>query len=86
MAEQRWNVTYRILKVNKMEHKKAPDMIREHAENIPRLIKNAAEKLADRFDFAVVEVVADSVDSPDKFRFIFESDDGTYDSWVVGRQ
>ena len=86
MAEQRWNVTYRILKVNNRPHNKAPDMIREHAENIPRLIKNAAEKLADRFDFAVVEVVAKSVDSTDKFRFLFEADDGMRDDWVVGRQ
>ncbi len=61
-------------------------MIREHAENIPGQIKNAAEKLADRFDFAVVEVLAQSVDSPDNFRFLYESDDGLRDDWVVGRQ
>lgn len=86
MATDIWKVTYRILKVNKQPYTKLPDMIREHRENMTGVVQKAAEKLADRFDFGLVEVVAESMNTKEVFRFTHQSDDGFRADWQVGRQ
>ena len=86
MAKEPWKVTYDILKVNKQPYTKLPDLISQHRENIPGELKRIAETLADRYDFYRVKATARSMNTGEEFRFIFESDDGTRDTWVTGRQ
>ncbi len=86
MAQERWKVSYRIMKVNKQEHIKAPDLIKEDRINMPKECQRAAEQLADWGDFLTVEVRAKSLDSSETFRYTFQSDDGTREDWVSGRQ
>ena len=86
MATEAWKVTYEIVKVNRQPHQKSPDLIKEHRENIPGVLKRITEQLADKFDFYGVRATARSMNTGEEFVFTFEADDGTYDSWVVGRQ
>lgn len=86
MATEAWKVSYEIVKVNKQRHQKAPDLIKEHRQNIPRVLKRIAEQLADKFDFYGVRATARSMNTGEEFVFTFEADDGTRDDWVVGRQ
>ncbi len=81
-----WRLKYRVLKVNGEPYTKAEDMIREHRENMPGLLKDIAAKLADRFDFALVEVTGKSVNTAEAFTGRFEADTGYQQDWQVGRQ
>lgn len=81
-----WHLKYRVLKVNGTPYKKQDDMIREHRENMPRLLKESAAKLADRFDFALVEIEGKCVNTGEIFTGRFEADTGYQQDWQVGRQ
>ena len=50
MASEAWKVTYEIVKVNRQPHQKSPDLIKEHRQNIPGVLKRIAEQLADKFE------------------------------------
>jgi len=86
MAQEAWKVTYEIVKVNRQSHQKSPDLIKEHRQNIPGVLKRIAEQLADKFDFYGVRATAKSMNTGEEFQFTFEADDGTQKDWVVGRQ
>lgn len=81
-----WHLKYKVLKVNGSPYNKQDDMIREHRENMPRLLKESAAKLADRFDFALVEVTGKCVNTGETFVGRFEADTGMQEDWQVGRQ
>jgi hypothetical protein len=87
MAKQDiWNMTFKVFKVNGDEYPKGMEQIREFRENIPGLIKRGAEQLAERFDFAYVEITAKSVNTGETFNFVHKTDEGFRDEWTVGRQ
>ena len=82
-----WTVTYRILKVNGVEHQKDPDRIRAFEEQIPNLLKENAEKLSDRADFPIVQMTATSESDDTKvFTYKHVADTGMASEWVTGRQ
>lgn len=86
MATGIWQLSFKVLKVNKKPYDKRDEMVRAAKEEIPRLIKEGAEKLAERFDFAFVEVVAKSTETGEKFTYTFQSDDGYRDDWQTSRK
>jgi len=82
-----WTVTYRILNVNGVPYKKDAERIRAYEEQIPRLLKEGAEKLSDRADFPVVEITATSEsDSSKVHTYKHVTDTGLASEWVTGRQ
>jgi len=87
MAEaQVWKVTYNILNVNGAKYYKAPDRIKAYEEQMPTLLKESAEKLADRADFPVVEMTAVSETTGQKYSYKHVADTGFASEWVTGRQ
>ncbi len=81
-----WHLSFDVLKVNREPYEKRDEMVNAHREEITRLIKEGAENLADRFDFARVVVKARSTTTGETFNYTFASDDGYRDDWQVGRQ
>ena len=86
MAKEIWRVLYDITKVNGEKYPKEPEMIRYHEENIVRTLKEGAEKLADRYDFAIVAVKAQSMNDPKKkYEYTHRAETGLNSDWIVGR-
>lgn len=86
MTLEIWKLTYKVLKVNGQAYDKRPEMIREHRENMPGLLKRAAEDLAEKYSFGLVEIVSKSTESGEEFKGMYEMDEGFRDEWVTGRQ
>lgn len=88
MAESIWKIEYDVRKVNRDPHPMPDRDFRAVAEQMPRLIKQEAEQLRDRFDFAYVKVTAIDMTpgSHEKFEFIAAEESGFRDEWATGRQ
>ncbi len=83
MAMEKWIITYEVTKVNGDKYPKPKEMIAEHAQNIPRVIRRAAETLRERYDFGLVRATATSVDDATrKFSFLSESEAGLRNDWT----
>ena len=86
MVIEIWKLTYKVLKVNGQLYVKRPEMIREHRENMTRLLKKAAEDLAEKYSFGLVEIAGKSTETGEEFKGMYEMDEGFRDEWVTGRQ
>lgn len=84
MAEEIWRVTYDITKVNGEKYPKESEMIRFPEELIVKTVKDGAEKLADRYDFAIVYVKAQSMHDPTKvYEYTYRAETGLISDWSV---
>jgi len=86
MAQDIWNMSFVVYKVNGERYPKPMEQIRAFRENIPGMLKRGAEQLAERFDFAYVAITAKSVNTGEEFKFVHKTEEGFRDEWTVGRQ
>ena len=82
MTMYRWLFSYDIKKVNGDSYLKNDDLVREHEENIPRIMKEGAQRLVDQFDFASVKIHAKNLDTGETYEYTEKSDWGTRDEWI----
>ena len=88
MAESIWKIEYVVYKVNREPHPISNRDFKGHAEEMTRLIKQEAEQLKDRFDFAYVKVIATDMapGSHEKFEFVVDDDEGFRDELSAVRE
>ena len=80
-----WKVDFRVQKINGAPFHQPSEMIRSTREEISKTLQFGAEKLADRYDFALVEVTAKSVNTGEEVKYTHRTESGHYGNWPVGQ-
>jgi len=76
MGNPIWQAEYKIYKVNGETYDKEPDQFRGTEEEVRRQMKTGAEALAQKFDFALVEVTVKNLHNGDVLNYRYESEGG----------
>ena len=85
MAQNVWLISYDIKKVDGSAYPTPNEMFRLNELEVPKAIKAAAEKIAERFDFPYVHVVAKRTEDGKIYEFTHKSDQGFRSEWTVPR-
>lgn len=83
MAQKIWIISYNIRKISGESYSVPQEMIREHEENINVAIRKAAKKIAEDFDFPLVEVTAKATEDGTTYNYKHQADEGFRDEWTV---
>ena len=71
-----WQARYNILKINGESYPKGIEQFRGSEEDVSKLLKQGTKDLAERFDFAMVEVWAKNLDENYELHYKYESEGG----------
>lgn len=86
MASKIWIIEYDIRKVDGNVHQAPAEMHRIQEDQVPQLIKESAQRIAERFDFPYVKVTAKATEDGKTYTFIHQADEGYRSEWNRGRQ
>lgn len=86
MAVKIWVIEYQIRKVDGNPHAVPAEMHRISEEQVPQLIKESAQRIAERFDFPFVKVTAKATEDGKTYTFTHQADEGYRSEWGHGRQ
>lgn len=86
MAEKIWLFEFKIRTVSGQPFPTPQEMHRIDEALIATRMKDTAEKIAERFDFAYVEVIAKDTSTGKTRRYIHQADEGLRSEWQAGRQ